>query len=184
MDDAKIIELFWSRDERAIEATANTYGSKLHQLAKRILRNEEDAEESVNDTYLKAWNTIPPQRPRYYFAYLSKICRYIAFGRLDWNHAKKRNASIVELTAEMELCLPDLSNEARLEDEEIGQLLNRFLGTLTKENRLVFMRRYWYLESIQEISKRYKMSESSIKTRLHRTRTKLKKFLEREGIYL
>lgn len=184
MDDTKIIELFWSRDEKAIEVTAIKYGQKLHRLAYDILKSDEDAEESVNDTYLKAWNTIPPQRPKYYYAYLSKICRYIAFGRLDWNYAQKRNAHIVELTAEMELCLPDLRNEARLEDEEIGQLLNCFLDTLSKENRLIFMRRYWYFDSVQQISMRYNMSEGNIKTRLHRTRTKLKKFLEREGIYL
>ena len=184
MDDTRIIELFMLRDEKAIAETASKYGKKLYQLAKGILRNEGDAEESVNDTYLKAWNTIPPQRPKYYFAYLSKICRYLAFDKLDWNHAQKRNAHIVELTFEMELCLPDLRNEMRLEAEEIGQLLNQFLDTLSKENRLVFMRRYWYLESIQEISKRYRLSESNVKTRLHRTRTKLKKFLEREGIYL
>lgn len=184
MDDKNIIELFWSRDEKAIEATANKYGRKLHLLANSILKNEEDAEESVNDTYFKAWNTIPPQRPQYYFAYLSKICRYIAFDKLDWKHAKKRNTHIVELTAEMELCLPDVSNDARLEGEEIGQLLNRFLDSLSQENRLIFMRRYWYMETIQEISKRYNMSESNIKIHLHRTRTKLRKFLEREGIYI
>lgn len=184
MDDTKIIELFWNRDEKAIEATANKYGRKLYQLANGILRNEEDAEESVNDTYLKAWNTIPPQRPKYYFAYLSKICRNLSFGKLDWSHAQKRNAQIVELTSEMELCIPNFHNEARIEDEEIGKLLNRFLDTLSQEHRLIFIRRYWYLDSIQEISKRYNMSESNIKTRLHRTRTKLKKFLEREGIYL
>lgn len=184
MDDAKIIELFWSRDEKALEATANKYGSKLHQLAVRILKSNEDAEESVNDTYLKAWNTIPPQRPVYYFAYLAKVCRYIAFGKLDWNNAQKRNVYIVELTAEMELCLPDMSNEKRLEGEEIGKLLNRFLGELPQESRLIFMRRYWYADTIQEISRRYSMSESNVKTRLHRTRTKLRKFLESEEIYI
>lgn len=184
MDDVKIIELFWSRDEKALEATANKYGGKLHQLAVSVLKSNEDAEESVNDTYLKAWNTIPPQRPMYYFAYLAKVCRYIAFGKLDWNNAQKRNAHIVELTAEMELCLPDMSHEKRIEGEEIGQLLNRFLDELPQESRLIFMRRYWYADTIQEISRRYSMSESNVKTRLHHTRTKFRKFLESEGTYI
>lgn len=184
MDDTKIIELFWSRDEKALEATANKYGGKLHRFADNILKSSEDAEESVNDTYLKAWNTIPPQKPVYYFAYLAKICRYIAFDKLDLSKAKKRNANIVELTAEMELCLPDASSEAKLESEEIGKLLNRFLNELSQENRLIFMRRYWYAENIREIAERYGISEGNVKTRLHRTRTKLKKFLESEGIYL
>lgn len=184
MDDTKIIELFWSRDEKALEATANKYGGKLHRLADNILKSSEDAEESVNDTYLKAWNTIPPQKPMHYFAYLAKICRYIAFDKLDLSKAKKRNANIVELTAEMELCLPDASSEAKLESEEIGKLLNRFLNELSQENRLIFMRRYRYAENIREIAERYGISEGNVKTRLHRTRTKLKKFLESEGIYL
>jgi len=184
MEDAIIIELFWARDETAIKETASVYGTRLHQLAIRIVRSDEDAEESVNDTYLKAWNTIPPQRPTYFFAYLAKICRFIAFGRLDWNNAKKRKAEIVELTAEMELCVPGHSNEMKMEGEEIGRLLNHFLSILSEENRLIFMRRYWYADSIQEISKRYGISESKVKTRLHRTRNKLRDYLEREGIQL
>lgn len=184
MEDAKIIDLFWARDEEAIAQTDAAYGRKLHILANRIVQSHEDAEESVSDTYMKAWNTIPPQRPTYFFAYLAKICRNFALGRLDWNRAAKRNAEVVTLTEEMALCIPDRSQERQLEGEELGKLLNRFLGELSQESRLIFLRRYWYTDSIGEIAARYGISESKVKTRLHRTRIKLHSFLEMEGIYV
>lgn len=184
MEDAKIIELFWARKEAAIAETAAAYGSRLQRLSVNIVESYEDAKECVNDTYLKAWNTIPPQRPTYFFAYLAKICRYLSFGKLDKMNAKKRKAEIVELSAEMELCIPDKRMEDKLEGEEIGRLLNRFLGNLSEENRLLFMRRYWYTDSIQEIADRFGFTESKVKVSLHRTRTKLRNYLESEGIYL
>lgn len=183
MDDGKIIELFMLRDEAAIEETDAAYGAKLHRIAANILYNREDAEESVNDTYLKAWNAIPPQKPVHFFAYLSQICRRIALGKLDWNHAEKRSAVIVELTSEMESCIPDRSLEFEMTGEELGKLLNCFLGGLSRPSRVIFMRRYWYADSIQEIAARYGFSESKVKTQLHRTRKKLYDFLESEGVY-
>lgn len=184
MDDNQIIELYFRRDEEAIHQTALAYGSKLYSLAHRILQNSEDAEESVSDTYLKTWDAIPPTRPNFFFAYLAKICRFVAFGRLDWNNAAKRKAEIVELSAEMELCIPDPRDAQRMESEELGRLLNAFLGTLPEENRKIFMRRYWYSESIAEIAQRYHLGESNVKTRLFRTRNALRSFLEKEGITL
>lgn len=184
MEDDKIIRLFWKRDQRAIRETEASYGARLFRLASGILRNHEDAEESVNDTYLKAWNSIPPQKPRYFFAYLAKICRNQSLGMLDWKNAAKRRAVIVELTAEMEQCIPAPYVESRAESGEIGRLLGDFLKNLSEQKRLIFMRRYWYADSIHEIADRYCISESSVKITLHRTRIKLRSYLEKEGIAL
>lgn len=182
MEDEVIIELFWARNETAIQNTALKYGGKLHQLAMKILYDRGDAEESVNDTYLTAWNTIPPKRPQYLFAYLAKICRLTSYGKLDWKTAKKRQAEIVELTAEIESCIPDPSAEVSVSGEEIGRLLNTFLAGLSEEKRMIFMRRYWFEDSISDISRRYGLGESKVKVSLLRTRNALKEFLGKEGI--
>ena len=182
MTDIQIIELYWARNEDAIHQTDLVYGKKLHNLADRIVQNFEDAQECVSDTYLKTWDTIPPQRPNYFFAYLAKICRNFALGVLDWKSAAKRKGEVVALTAEMETCIPDPQHERRLEGEELGEILNRFLESLSYENRVIFLRRYWYLDTVAEIAERYGFSQSKVKTQLHRTRTKLHSFLEKEGI--
>ena len=181
MEDGEILELYFRRDEEAIRQTEAAHGHKLYTLAYRILLSREDAEESVSDTYLKTWDSIPPTKPTYFFAYLSKICRFLCFGKLDWKNAAKRKAEIVELTAEMELCIPDLSREVQAQSQELGRLLNDFLGTLSEENRKLFMRRYWYADSVAEIAQRFRMGESKVKTRLFRTRNQLRVFLEKEG---
>ena len=182
MDDKKIIELFLARNEDAIKHTDDTYGRRLFHLADNIVRNDQDAEESVNDTYMKAWNTIPPRKPQYFFAYIAKICRHFALDKLDWNNAAKRKAEIVSLTQEMELCIPDARQEWTLSGKELGRILDLFLRTLTPENRVVFMRRYWYADSIAEISARYGIGESAVQMRLSRTKAKLCTYLEKEGI--
>ena len=182
MTDRQIIELYWARNEAAIQETDLRYGKKLHTLADKIVHNFEDAQECVSDTYLKTWDTIPPTRPEYFFAYIAKICRNFALGVLDWKSAAKRKGEVVSLTAEMEACIPDPQHERKLEGEELGQVLNRFLESLSYENRVIFLRRYWYLDTIAEIAGRYGMSESKVKTQLHRTRTKLHAFLTKEGI--
>ena len=182
MEDEKILDLYWNRNEQAIRETDRAYGGKLHALAERIVENREDGEECVSDTYLAAWDHIPPQRPNYYFAWLAKICRNFAFGILDKRQAAKRSAQVVTLTAEMELCIPDNRRETELEGAEIGRILNEFLGTLSRESRVLFLRRYWYAESIADIARRYGMGESKVKTSLHRTRQKLRQQLEKEGI--
>ena len=184
MTDSQIIALFWERNEDAIRETDAVYGRKLFAVSDKILRSREDAEESVSDTYMKAWETIPPQRPSFFYAYLAKICRNFSLRRLQWNSAAKRNAEVVSLTQELEACIPDRSHERKLEGEEIGMVLNRFLGSLSLESRLIFMRRYWYTDSIAEIAARYRISQSKVKTQLHRTRKKLQVFLEKEGIYV
>lgn len=184
MEDVQIIQCLWARDEIALQEIAQKYGARLHQLAMRILGDHEDAEECVSDTYLQAWRTIPPQRPEHLFAYLARLCRFNAFGKLDWKNAKKRKAEIVELTAEMECCIPNPGAAQRLEGAEIGRLLSSFLRDLPKESRLIFLRRYWYADSILAIAQRYGISEGKVKTNLFRTRNKLRAYLEREGIPL
>jgi len=182
MNDEKIIDLYWKRSEDAIMETDRAYGLKLHGLAERIVRCFEDAQECLNDTYWTTWKTVPPKRPQYFFAYLAKICRNFAFGKLDWKNAAKRNAEIVALSDELALCIPDESAQRQSEGKEIGRVLNQFLLTLKQENRLIFLRRYWYCDTIEEISQRYGISEGKVKTCLHRTRGRLRTYLEEEGI--
>ena len=182
MEDEQIIELYFRRDQDAIVQTELTHGAKLNTLAHRILMNHEDAQECVSDTYMKAWETIPPTRPSYFYAYLAKICRFLCFGRLDWNNAAKRKAEIVELSAEMERCIPDPARERQMESRELAGLLNEFLETLPEESRKIFLRRYWFGDSVTEIARRYGIGESKVKTRLFRTRNALRSFLEKEGI--
>ena len=182
MTDIQIIDLYWARNEQAIHETDLRYGSKLHYLADKIVRDFEDAQECVNDTYLKTWDTIPPKRPEYFFAYIAKICRNFALGVLDWKSAAKRKGEVVALTQEMEAWIPDPQHERKLEGEELGEVLNRFLESLSVDNRVIFLRRYWYLDTVAEIAHRYGMSESKVKTQLHRTRAKLHAFLTKEGI--
>jgi len=182
MTDSQIIAMYWERNEDAIRETDAAYGRKLYVISERILHLKQDAKESVSDTYMRAWETIPPQKPNYFFAYLAKICRNFSLGRLQWNSAAKRTADVVSLTREMEACIPDRTQERKLEGEEIGRILNRFLDSISVESRLIFLRRYWYADTIQEISARYHISQSKVKTQLHRTRKKLQLFLESEGI--
>ena len=164
MEDMQIITLFLARNEDAIRHTDDTYGRRLYHLADGILRSGQDAEESVSDTYLKAWNTIPPRRPQHLFAYLAKICRNFSLDRLDWKNAAKRKAEVVSLTQEMELCIPDTQRERQRDGKELGMVLDAFLRTLTPENRVVFLRRYWYVDTIAEIAVRYGLSESAVQT--------------------
>ena len=136
MEDCEIICLFWERDELAIKHTEVKYGGKLYHLAMRILNNREDTAECINDTLLKTWNTIPPQKPTYFFAYIAKNCRYISFGMLDWKNAKKRKAEIVELTNEMQSCIPDsLSNVDREIESKVKTTLFR-----TRNELEIFLR--------------------------------------------
>ena len=182
MDDSKIIELFFARNEDDIKHTDDTYGRRLFHLADNIVHNDQDAEESVDDTYMKAWDTIPPQRPEHFFAYIAKICRNFALKRIDWQKAKKRNAEVVTLTQEMENCIPDTYRDMEADERELGRILDAFLRTLTPENQMVFLRRYWYVDTIAEIAVRYGISESAVQMRLNRTRSKLAMYLAKEGI--
>ena len=184
MDDSKIVELLFARNEDGIKHIDDTYGRRLFALADNIVRNDQDAEESVSDTYMKVWDTIPPKKPMHLFAYLAKICRNFALKKLDWKQAAKRNAEVVSLTQEMETCIPDTSRDAEVEARELGRILDAFLRTLSEEILLVFMRRYWFADSVAEIAPRYRIGESKVKTRLFRARNQLRSFLEKEGYAL
>ena len=184
MEDAKIIELFWERNEQAVKETDAAYGRKLYVLSNNILNNREDAEESVSDTYMETWKSIPPKRPKYFYAFLASICRNMSFNRLDWRLAAKRNAEVVALTQEMETCIPDARQDTEMDRRELRRVLESFLETLTKESRLIFLRRYLYVDTVAEIAARYGISESKVKTQLHRTRAKLRTYLAKEGIYV
>ncbi len=184
VEDAKIIELFFARNEQAIQATDRFYGKKLYVLANRILSNREDSEEAVSDTYLETWKSIPPQKPTYFYGFLAAICRHLSLNKLDWKLAAKRNANVVTLTQEMERCIPDSKQEAQMEAREIRRVMESFLETLPYESRLFFLRRYLYMDTIPEIAQRYHIKESKVYTQLHRTRNKLRQYLEKEGIYL
>lgn len=180
MDDQKIVELYWERSESAVEETQKKYGRYCYAIAHRILRSEPDAEECVNDTYIRAWESMPPERPRVLSGFLGRITRNLALNRYDYNRAQKRDAlSTVE--SEYWECMP--SAEGRIEDEvALSRALNRFLSELPQETRIVFLRRYWYACTIKEIAKSMALSESNVKVLLHRTRMELKAYLQREGI--
>ncbi len=182
MDDAEIIDLFWQRRETAIQETAAAYGGALYTIANRILNDRQDAEESVSDTYLKAWSCIPPQRPTCLFAFLASICRHQAYHKLDWKLAAKRNAEVVTLSEEMALCIPDEARAREVSGRETARLLNGFLKGLPKESRLIFLRRYWYGDTVAEIAARYGIGESKVKMRLSRTRDQLRAYLKKEEI--
>ncbi len=182
MEDVKIIALFWERNEQAVKETDAVYGRRLYNLSNHILNNAEDAEESVSDTYMETWKSIPPKCPEFLYAFLASICRHISFNRLDWRKAAKRNAEVVALTQELECCIPDNRQAAEFEGRELRRVLESFLDSLNKESRLIFLRRYLYVDSVAEIAQRYDISQSKIKTQLHRTRAKLYNYLAKEGI--
>ena len=184
MEDGKIIALYFARNEQAIQETDASYGRKLYRLSHNILNDPQDAEESVSDTYLKTWESFPPKRPRSLYAFLAAVCRNLSLNRLDWNLAGKRHGEIVALTQEMENCIPDSRQEEQMDRRELRRLLEAFLDSLPREHRLIFLRRYLYVDTIGEIAARYGISESKVKVRLHRTRSQLREYLAKEGIKL
>ena len=186
MDDGRIVELYLERNEAAVRETADKYGRRLRTLAFGIVADMPCAEECENDTYLEAWNSIPPHEPRtYLYAFLARIVRHLALNCCRDRARLKRSAYIVELSAEMEECIPAPDDATcRLDDEELGKVLNTFLASLTCEKRNIFLRRYWYLDSIGDIASRFACSEGKVKTTLHRCRKQLKERLEEEGYAL
>lgn len=185
MEDHQIVDLYWARDEQAIQETDHKYGKKCRMIAWNILSNEYDAEECVSDTWLNAWNSMPDQRPTHLLSFLGKIVRNLALDRWDYLHAQKRSVQMTTLLSELEDCISSWENTERtVEDHEIVSLLNRFLRTLDPDSRNIFLRRYWYADSISEIASRFSTNESRIKSNLFRTRKKLRSALEKEGIAL
>ncbi|MCQ2495500.1 MAG: RNA polymerase sigma factor [Lachnospiraceae bacterium] len=183
MEDDKIVDLYIARNEEAIRHTCEKYGGKLSCISLRITEDAQTAEECENDTYLEAWNRIPPNEPRtYFFPFLSRIIRNISINRCIEKKRIKRTAFIVELTSEMEQCIPNPDDvEGHMEAEELGRVISVFLHRLPKEKRLMFMHRYYHLDSIPSIAKRFCFSESKVKTTLFRIRNDLKDYLFKEG---
>ena len=186
MDDSVIIDLYLRRDEAAICATAAKYGNKLRMLAWGILRDQETAEECENDTYMEAWNSIPPHEPRgYLYPFLARITRHISLNGCRDNDRLKRSAFLCELSAEMEQCIPAPDElECRMDEIALAEAINGFLRTLDSEKRSIFVRRYWYLDSVADIAKRFGITQSKVKITLFRCRNQLREYLEKEGYIL
>lgn len=186
MEDKRIVELYFQRDESAIQQTSEKYGSRLRQIAWKITEDRMAAEECENDTYLQAWNMIPPHEPvSYLFAFLARITRHISLDICRNRSRLKRKAFLVELSLEMEQCIPSPDDtQGKIEGILLGKVISDFLRKLPEEKRKVFIRRYWYLDSISAIAERYDIKESKIKTMLFRTRNELRCFLEKEGYLL
>lgn len=184
MDDQMIVDLFWRRSSDAIAETAKKYGSYCYRIAYHILANTEDSEECVNDTYLKVWDSIPPARPNRFSAFIGKITRNLAINRYAYLTAEKRGGSQIPLALEeLSGCIPDHRTPALvLEEKELGKMINQFLGGLTPEARRIFLQRYWNLMSVKDIAQLYGITESKAKMSLMRTRSKLKCYLEKEGV--
>lgn len=184
MDDSQIIELYFERNENAIKETELKYGALCFSIANNILNNEADPEECVNDTYLNAWNIIPPQRPNNYKAFVSKITRNLALKRIEFNSAIKRSASTTISLSELEDVLPGKSIQSEIKDEMLGKLINDFLRNEKESAKNVFIRKYWYFDTVADIANRYSFSESKVKSMLFHTRNRLKNYLKKEGVYL
>ena len=183
MEDKRIVDLYWQRNERAISETDAKYGKYLHSISYQILQNAEDTEECVNDTYMDAWQTMPPHRPSILSTFLGKITRRISIDRWRKHCAEKRGGGEAALALdELEACVSGTGDvESELERHELQRKLNAFLLKLPQLERQVFMCRYWYLDSISDIAKHFACSESMIKSMLYRTRNRLRTMLEKEG---
>lgn len=184
MDDQKIIELYWARNEDAIRHTADRYGQYCYAIAYHILSVREDSEECVNDTYLDAWNSMPPHRPTVLSAFLGKITRRIAIDRWRQSHAQRRGGGEIALALdELSECVASSGDVVKeVETLEVAAAVQRFLDTMPELERRVFVRRYWHMESVAELAKRFGCGQSRIKSMLHRTRAKLQKHLQEEGL--
>ena len=186
MKDTEIIDLYWTRQERAITETQESYGKYCYSIAYHILHEREDSEECVNDTWLRAWNTIPPTRPARLSLFLGTITRNLSFDRWKRKHAAKRGSGEMDVVLdELAECVPDKSStEEIVEERELQRQINQFLGTLREKDRNIFLRRYWYAEEYSEIARRYGLNLNTVKTTLFRVRGKLKAYLEQEGVVL
>ena len=185
MEDAEILDMYFSREEAALSETKTKYGRRLFKVSNNILHSSEDAEENVNDTLLKSWNVIPPSRPLMFGAFLAKIARNLSLNKWEAKNAAKRGGGEVGIMlGELEECIPSADNSPEEAHEAlvVTDTINIFLSTLDKPARVAFILRYFHSESISTISTRFKMSESKIKSLLFRTRKKLRTHLEKEGI--
>ena len=186
MEDHQIVELYLRREEEAVRQTQEKYGRRLYHLAFGIVGDVQAAQECENDTYFQAWNTIPPHEPRdYLYPFLARLTRHISLNLCRDRERLKRKAVLCARSAELEECIPAPDDAAcALEEGELREAINGFLGELGEEQRSIFLRRYWYLDSIQFIAKRYGCSQSKVKTMLFRIRRQMRNYLKKEGYLL
>lgn len=183
MEDRQIIKLLWDRAEAAIDALAAKFGKRLHRTAMNILGDRQDAEEAVNDTYLAVWNAIPPAQPDPLGAFVFKIGRNTALNHLRTRSAQKRSSGYTLCLDELAEVLPAASVEEELDAKALGQAIDCFLATLEPNSRTLFLRRYWFGDSVKELSRYAGVSENVLSVRLHRIRGKLKDYLNKEGFW-
>lgn len=183
MDDSNIVQLFWDRNEAALSATEKKHGKRCRTVAENILNNREDAEECVNDAYLKLWELIPPNRPQVLGTFLCKLVRYTAIDMLRAKHRSKRGSGKIAVAFdELEECIPDkYSVENTYESKEIISEIEEFLKTIPIENRRIFILRYWYCCDLSEIAERFGTRKNTVSVILNRTRKRLREYLERKG---
>ena len=177
MDDKAIVQLYWDRNQDAIGETARKYGAYCLSVASNILQLREDAEECVNDTYLRAWDSMPPHRPFALAAFLGKITRNLAINRYRYRTAQKRSAELQNILTELDGCVTD-GPEQVLDNRQLGEVLNSFLHTLPERKRSLFLCRYWYADSVAVIARRFRMTEGAVTMQLARLRQQLRRYLE------
>lgn len=185
MEDTQIIDLYWQRDDSAISCTDEKYGAYCYTVAHRILESPQDSEECVNDTWLRAWNSMPPQRPQRLRMFLAAITRNLSLDRVRGRLTQRRGGGSLDLALEeLEGCV---SGSPEVEDEaiarELGSSIDRFLATLTQRNRSIFLRRYFFLDTAEDIARRYGITAGAVTASLHRTRQKLREHLKKEGYF-
>ena len=185
MEDSQIISLFFKRDEAAISETEKKYGTFCHHIALNILTIDADAEECVNDTYLQAWNTIPPQSPDKFGAWLGRVVRNIAINLWNKNHRQKRYAGMEKMLNELEECIPSpVMVEHKIEEKELTEVLNTWLVSLSDDDRILFVSRYWNGEALNGLAAEYGVSPGNMAKRMYKLRQNLKLKLEKEGYLL
>lgn len=185
MEDEEIVALYWARSEDAIRESERKYGPFCRTLAQNILSIREDAEECVNDTWYHAWNAMPEERPRYLRAWLGKVVRNLALDLWQRNHAKKRYGGMFLLLSELEDCVPAPGTvEEAADAAELGRIISRWLNTLPPEDRLLFVRRYWNGQALNDLAREMGFSPAKLAQKMHRLRLNLKKALEKEGVRL
>ena len=184
MEDERILDLYWERDQRAISETSAKYGERCSVIAENILSDRFDAEECVNDTYLEIWNSIPPKRPSFFSAFIAKITRNLAMKRIEYLYAKKRSVNAAVSFSELDGCVPQNAVEDQVVNAQVlKNCMEGFLLDLSVQNRYIFLRRYFIFDPVSEIAENLQLSESAVKSSLLRSRKKLKAILEKEGIF-
>jgi RNA polymerase sigma-70 factor (ECF subfamily) len=185
MDDSQIIDLFFERSEQAIIELSNKYGKVCSKVSLNILNNKLDAEECINDAYLSVWNNIPPQNPSPLLTYVCRIVRNLSIKKYHKNTAFKRNSYYDIAFEELEDCIPSLNSIDRdYNAKELAKIIDDFLDTLDKDNRVMFVRRYWFSDSLSELSKMFEITEHNASVRLSRIRGRMKKYLIKRGVIL